>query len=208
MSYQLKNLLYGVLSGLLSGIVYVLLFIYVDKLAASGQQLQIHDQGALLTAHFLIFGVLGAIFALIFQKLIHGITAGIILGLIYGAVLWFIFALTFIPYFSGMAIDSSWNQTAVAAAMPIILGYLVFGFLLGLIYGFFKKHPLVRWITEPVYAEKRQVVKSKNDTNIVHEDLTHDEKKREEMSEEEVKRQEIRRAEAQRDLDDRKPKPL
>jgi len=53
---------------------------------------------------------------------------------VYGFAWWILGPLTLMPFFMGMGLGVNWNVTAMSAAMPSLVGHLIFGAILGVTY--------------------------------------------------------------------------
>jgi uncharacterized membrane protein YagU involved in acid resistance len=84
--------------------------------------------------HLLISAVIGVGFALLVGVLNRENTAGLPLGLAYGAAWWVLGPLTLLPFMMGMGLGVNWTASAATAAMPSLVGHLIFGGVLGALY--------------------------------------------------------------------------
>ena len=55
-------------------------------------------------------------------------------GLGYGAAWWVLGPLTFMPWIMGMDLAANWTAADVRASLPSLMGHLVFGLVLGIVY--------------------------------------------------------------------------
>lgn len=139
---QMKVLIYGLLCGIIGGSILAIILLAMDKLTAIGELFHISGDAGELSAHLLICALIGLSFAFIFQKLIRGLLSGLLFGIVYGIIWWFIGPVTLVPAIRGAAIDSAWNMAGITAASTSLFGFIIFGFILGIVFGFFKKYPL------------------------------------------------------------------
>ena len=63
-----------------------------------------------------------------------GLRGGVASGLVYGVTWWILGPLTLMPLFMGMGLGVNWNVAAMTAAMPSLVGHLIFGAVLGVTY--------------------------------------------------------------------------
>jgi uncharacterized membrane protein YagU involved in acid resistance len=89
--------------------------------------------GVGVTLHFAIAVIIGATFGLLFQREIRGLGSSLAWGAAYGIVWWFVGALTLLPLISGHRPD--WSQTQAAARFGSLVGHIVYGLIVGLLYG-------------------------------------------------------------------------
>lgn len=103
------------------------------------------------TIHYLIAAIIGAIFGLLFQRDLHGPGSSLGWGFGYGILWWFLGPLTLLPILQHRPID--WSYTRGADLFGSLVGHVIYGLLLGLIYAaldrlwvgfFFESDPLNR----------------------------------------------------------------
>ena len=129
---DLTSIKYGVYGGLAGGVVFGAMMGIMGRLSMVGNMVGIPTIWAGFLTHMMISATIGAMFALLVQW--TGWSAGIGTGLSYGALWWILGPLTLMPLFMGMGIGASWNATALAQAMPSLMGHLIFGGILGSTY--------------------------------------------------------------------------
>ena len=59
-------------------------------------------------------------------------------GLAYGGVWWILGPLTLMPLLMGMGFGVNWNVAAAAAMLPSLVGHLMYGGILGLVYAWLR----------------------------------------------------------------------
>ncbi len=84
------------------------------------------------TLHFLIAGIIGATFGLLFQREIRGLGSSLAWGAAYGIVWWFVGALTLLPLLTGHRPD--WTYAHAAVLFGSLVGHIVYGLIVGLFY--------------------------------------------------------------------------
>jgi uncharacterized membrane protein YagU involved in acid resistance len=101
--------------------------------------------------HFLISLAIGASYGVLFRPDVRGTGSAIAWGMAYGLIWWVLGALTLLPWLSGRDID--WTLAAGQAAFPSLVGHVIYGILLGVVYAmvarlwrlfFFESDPLNR----------------------------------------------------------------
>jgi uncharacterized membrane protein YagU involved in acid resistance len=85
-----------------------------------------------VTLHFVFALIIGATFGLLFQRDVRGYGSSLGWGLGYGLFWWFLGPLTLLPILQGVPID--WSYTHGAALFGSLVGHVVYGLLVGLIY--------------------------------------------------------------------------
>jgi uncharacterized membrane protein YagU involved in acid resistance len=109
-----------------------------------------------LTLHFAIAVVIGASFGVLFQRDVRGYGSSLGWGMAYGIFWWFLGALTLFPLLRGDTVD--WSYVQGSALFGSLVGHIIYGLLLGLIYAaldrlwisfFITSDPLHREVSSP-----------------------------------------------------------
>lgn len=87
--------------------------------------------------HFLFALIIGATFGLLFQRDIRGYGSSLGWGFGYGLVWWFLGPLTLLPILQGAPID--WSYTHGTELFGSLVGHIVYGVIVGLLYAFFDR---------------------------------------------------------------------
>lgn len=90
------------------------------------------SSGVGITLHLLVAMIIGATFGLLFQGDARGYGSSLGWGLGYSLFWWFLGPLTLLPLFQGEPID--WSSTHGAKLFGSLVGHVVYGMLIGLIY--------------------------------------------------------------------------
>jgi uncharacterized membrane protein YagU involved in acid resistance len=85
-----------------------------------------------MTLHFTIAVIIGASFGVLFQRDVRGFGSCLGWGLGYGIFWWFLGPLTLLPILQGSAPD--WSYERGAALFGSLVGHIIYGLLLGLVY--------------------------------------------------------------------------
>ena len=93
---------------------------------------QPQSQAVLL--HFLVALIIGAIFGILFQRDVRGYGSSMGWGLGFGIFLWFFGPLTIFPVIGHEPLD--WSADQGTALFGSLVGYILYGFILGTIYAF------------------------------------------------------------------------
>jgi uncharacterized membrane protein YagU involved in acid resistance len=133
-----KNIWSGIIGGIIAGIVFGFILMRLGTLASAGCLLGLSDPLSGFITHLIFSAILGLIFALIFSKGCTTFYNSTLWGIVYGIIWWFIGPLILCPWLAGARI--SWSQGAIAHALPMLVGHLVFGFVLGITYFWMKSH--------------------------------------------------------------------
>jgi uncharacterized membrane protein YagU involved in acid resistance len=109
-----------------------------------------------MTLHYVIAAVIGASFGVLFQRDVRGFGSCLGWGLAYGFFWWFLGPLTLLPILGGSTPD--WSYERGAALFGSLVGHVIYGLLLGLIYAaldrlwvgfFYSSDPLNREVEGP-----------------------------------------------------------
>jgi len=85
--------------------------------------------------HLAVSAALGVGFGVLFQHDVRALGSHLGWGLAYGLLWWFLGRLTLLPLAEGVvAVDGLWSAKEMTAAFPALVGHVVFGLVLGLVY--------------------------------------------------------------------------
>ena len=92
------------------------------------------SQAGAVILHFLVALLIGSIFGILFQRDVRGYGSSMGWGLGFGIFLWFFGPLTVFPIVSRQPLD--WSAEQGTALFGSLVGYIIYGFILGTIYAF------------------------------------------------------------------------
>jgi len=92
------------------------------------------SQASAVVLHFLVALLIGTIFGILFQRDVRGYGSSMGWGLGFGIFLWFFGPLTVFPILCRRPLD--WSAEQGAALFGALVGYIIYGFILGTIYAF------------------------------------------------------------------------
>ena len=92
------------------------------------------SQATAVVLHFLVALQIGSIFGILFQRDVRGYGSSLGWGLGFGIFLWFFGPLTTFPLVSGQPLD--WSADQGSALFGSLVGYIIYGFILGTVYAF------------------------------------------------------------------------
>jgi hypothetical protein len=127
---------HGIYGGLVGGGVFGMLMAMMGMLPMIGGMVGIPSALAGFVVHLVISAAIGGSFAVLLDA--SGQRGGIASGLGYGFAWWILGPLTLMPLFMGMGLGVNWNLAAMTAAMPSLMGHLIFGAILGASYRWFE----------------------------------------------------------------------
>jgi uncharacterized membrane protein YagU involved in acid resistance len=95
---------------------------------------QIESQQRAVILHFLVALLIGAVFGILFQRDVRGYGSSMGWGLGFGIFLWFFGPLTLFPVIGRQPPD--WSSDQGSALFGALIGYMIYGFILGTVYAF------------------------------------------------------------------------
>ena len=131
---SLRNIRIGIYSGWLGGIVFGAMMAMMGMLPMIGKMVGHPSAVTGFLVHLVISAVIGASFAILFDRLVQGAISGPAYGLFYGAIWWLLGPLTLMPFMMGMGFGVNWNATAASQMLPSLIGHLIYGAILGVSY--------------------------------------------------------------------------
>lgn len=135
-----KRVGHGVISGMVAGVFFALFLFMSGMTETLGSIINMPTKLGGLIVHSTVSIGSGIFFALILGCLINSWLAAIVWGLLFGIGMWIGGPMTLLPYLSsGVPLFAKWNIVGVQSNMPPLVGHLVYGFVLGLVYYALKK---------------------------------------------------------------------
>ncbi|MGD2050618.1 MAG: NAD(P)/FAD-dependent oxidoreductase [Chloroflexota bacterium] len=134
-----RDFLLGSLAGLLGGVIFAWALESQDMMVDHAGLLGLKSVGVGLIAHFLISAILGAGFAGIFRFQTESFAATLSTGILFGLLWWIAGPLTLSPFLTGQL--PTWSAFEAAHAFPFLIGYLLFGAVIGI--SFY----ILRWLS-------------------------------------------------------------
>jgi len=92
------------------------------------------SQARAVILHFLVALLIGSIFGILFQRDVRGYGSSMGWGLGFGIFLWFFGPLTIFPIIGRQPLD--WSAEQGTALFGSLVGYIIYGFILGTVYAF------------------------------------------------------------------------
>ena len=129
-----RELKLGAYGGLAGGLLFGAMMGMMGMLPMIGSMVGQPTAGAGFVVHMVNSVIIGAGFAVVLGRFVSGTPSGAGLGLAYGGAWWILGPLTFMPLFMGMGFGVNWNAAAAVAMLPSLVGHLMYGGVLGLVY--------------------------------------------------------------------------
>lgn len=127
----------GAVAGLAGGLAFGAAMIQLGVLANVALLIRVQSPIAGFFVHLAIAVLLGALFGLLVRQQAAGVGETLFWGLAYGMVWWYLGALTLLPLLLGRPV--TWSAASGLAAISSLLGHLVYGTVVGVVFG------LLRW---------------------------------------------------------------
>ena len=147
-----KSISYGVFGGLVGGLFFGLMMAKMGVLPMIGKMVGDPTATAGFVVHMAISSMIGASFGMLFNRFVHGVSAGLLHGVLYGGIWWLLGPLTLMPFLMGMGFGVNWNAAAAVNMLPSLWGHLVFGFFLGITYGWLRRRAVARASIKTVHS--------------------------------------------------------
>ncbi len=132
---RFDNVKHGIYGGLAGGAVFGVLMGMMGMLSMIAGMMGSSSPLVGFAVHMMISAFIGASFAVLFGRLAMTGGRSVAAGLGYGLAWWVLGPLTMMPLMMGMGLGVNWTASAMAAAMPSLMGHLIYGGILGGIYG-------------------------------------------------------------------------
>jgi uncharacterized membrane protein YagU involved in acid resistance len=133
------RIMHGVYGGLAGGLIFGIMMGMMGMLPMIAKMAGSSSPVIGLGIHLIISAIIGVIFAVLVGGRLRTLGATVAAGLVYGLAWWFLGPLTLMPLFMGMGVGVNWTATAMTAAMPSLVGHLVYGGILGAVYAWLER---------------------------------------------------------------------
>ena len=152
-----RGILSGVVGGLAGGVVFGMMMAMMGVLPMIGKMVGHPSAVAGFAMHMMISAGIGASFAVLFGRVVNAARSGLLAGMFYGGAWWVLGPLILMPGMMGMGFGANLNVAAATAALPSLMGHLVYGVVLGLVHGWLARRAEAdESIAEPVPVRQFQ----------------------------------------------------
>ena len=127
-----KRIKHGIVGGLVGGAVFGMMMAMMGMLPMIGKMVGMPNAIVGFLVHMVISASIGASFGVLAGPIVTGRLSGLVSGAVYGMIWWVFGPLTMMPLMMGMGVN--WNLGAAQAMLPSLMGHVIFGLLLGLVY--------------------------------------------------------------------------
>ncbi len=129
-----KRIKHGLVGGLAGGAVFGVMMAMMGMLPMIGKMVGVPNAVVGFLVHMVISAGIGGSFGVLVGPLFTGRGSGLVSGAIYGMVWWVLGPLTLMPLMMGMGLGVNWTLGAAQAMLPSLMGHVIFGLVLGLVY--------------------------------------------------------------------------
>ena len=129
-----RELKLGAYGGIAGGLIFGAMMGMMGMLPMIGSMVGQPTAAVGFVVHMVNSVIIGAGFAIVFGRFVSGTPSGIGVGLAYGGAWWILGPLTLMPLLMGMGFGVNWNAAAAVAMLPSLVGHLMYGSILGLVY--------------------------------------------------------------------------
>lgn len=133
------RIVHGIYAGLAGGLIFGIMMGMMGMLPLIAKMAGSSSAPVGFGIHLIISAIIGAIFAVLVGGRLRTVGGLVAAGLIYGLVWWFLGPLTLMPLFMGMGVGVNWTGAAMTAAMPSLVGHLVYGGILAAVYAWLER---------------------------------------------------------------------
>ena len=133
-----RELKWGAFGGVAGGLIFGGMMGMMGMLPMIGSMVGQPTAAAGFAVHMANSVIIGVGFAIVLGRFVSGTPSGVGIGLAYGGVWWILGPLTLMPLLMGMGFGVNWNAAAAVAMVPSLVGHLMYGGVLGLVYAWLR----------------------------------------------------------------------
>jgi len=133
----LRSFGWSIIASLVGGVLFSLIMVATGTLPHLARMVGSTSPALGFLLHLCVSIPIGVTYGILFQRESPSAGAGIIWGMVYGLVWWFLGPLTLLPVLLGESF--SWTTTAASAALPQLIGHLLYGASMALVFLFFER---------------------------------------------------------------------
>ncbi|MFA9427974.1 hypothetical protein [Natronorubrum sp. A-ect3] len=153
---------WGVFASLAGGLLFGVLMWTTGDLIAVAELVGRSNPGVGFFIHMGISVIVGITYGLLFRYESPDVGSGVAWRLVYGLVWWFIGALTLFPTLLGAPL--AWNGPAMAAALPSLIGHLIYGGATGGVFSLLERKQRAWAKLDPRIAQQQRTRRRSRET--------------------------------------------
>lgn len=142
-------MIYGGISGFITGLLiklfwinmhqtpamlYMLILDQMDVFPMIAKGYHLSEREILSLVHFITAILFGALFAILFHRLVKSIWNGLGIGFMFGVIWWLLTPFYLLPFFFVIDPNVRWKDLTMYELLQSLTSHILFGLLLGLIY--------------------------------------------------------------------------
>ncbi|MBI3505376.1 MAG: hypothetical protein HY059_11080 [Proteobacteria bacterium] len=124
----------GAIAGVVGGIVFGMLMAMMGMLTVIAGMVGSSSPVVGFAIHLLMSAMIGAGFGVALGALATSAVRAVGAGVAYGMTWWVIGPLTMMPLMMGQGLGAAWNGHAIAAALPSLMGHVIYGAITGFVF--------------------------------------------------------------------------
>ncbi len=139
--FTVRNIRNGVIAGIIAGIVFTFFLVMSGMLETLGGIIDMPSKLGGLIVHAVMSIGSGIAFALILGWFIQSWISAVFWGLLFGLGMWIAGPMTLLPFLSsGVPLFIHWTIEGIKQNIPPLVGHLVYGLVLGVVYFALKRN--------------------------------------------------------------------
>ncbi|BCA96289.1 hypothetical protein TUM19329_26500 [Legionella antarctica] len=139
--FSARNIRHGVVAGVIAGIVFTCFLVLSGMLETLGDIIDMPSKMGGLVVHAVMSIGGGIAFAIILGWLIKSWFSAFFFGLLFGLGMWIAGPMTLLPFLSsGVPLFINWSIEGIKQNIPPLIGHLVYGLVLGVVYFAFTRN--------------------------------------------------------------------
>lgn len=137
--FEMNRIVKGGISGFIAGLFYAVILSITNFLSVIAGLFGSDSFWVGIILHLIISTIIGSMFGYLLDSQINkSITKSISFGVAYGIIWWFLGSIILFPILMGLSPE--FNMASISASFPSLVGHLLYGFILGVIYPMLKNN--------------------------------------------------------------------